>query len=322
MSVCSSEEPSLIEKGTAQPHRVACWAAGQPSPARLRSVTVREARAASSSPLLELGDVRISYQNRSWWRRGAPDDYAVDGVSLKAYRRFAVGLVGESGCGKSTLARAVVGLLRPDAGSITIDGQDVATAGRDERAALHRTVQMVFQDPYSSLNPRQTIRALLTEPLVVHGLHAGRREARARELLGQVGLSQSLLDRYPYQLSGGQRQRVGIARALTVEPKLIVADEPVSALDVSVQAQVINLLADLRDELDLGLLFIAHDLSVVRHLCDEVAVMQTGRIVEHGETESLYSDPQHPYTRSLLAAAPGARRPAEARVSEPAPEGV
>ncbi len=304
---CATDRPPLANVGEAAPRKVACWLAEEPlplpTPARA-GIAIAD-RAVQREVILDIQDVRITYDERRGLSRRAPTSYAVDGVTLRTYTGSAFGLVGESGCGKSTLARAVVGLLRPASGSIAIAGHGWTKADRRERAALRRTVQMVFQDPYSSLNPRQTVRALLTEPLVVHGLHDGSRSARINELLGLVGLSRTLLDRYPYQLSGGQRQRVGIARALTVEPELIVADEAVSALDVSIQAQVINLLADLRDDLGIGLLFIAHDLSVVRHLCDEVAVMQSGRIVEHADTETLFTSPQHPYTRALLASAPG-----------------
>jgi peptide/nickel transport system ATP-binding protein len=304
---CTAEEPPLIRLHDAEAHRVACWAAGETEPpAAVEVAAPPPVRETDPSPILEVRDLRVGYQRRSLLRRGGPRDYAVDGVDLHVRRGRALGLVGESGCGKSTLARTVVGLLTPSSGEVRVAGGSW-TGGRRERAALRRTVQMVFQDPYSSLNPRQTIGTILTEPLIVHGLHRDDRPGRVEELLGLVGLSTSLLDRYPYQLSGGQRQRVGIARALTLEPELIVADEPVSALDVSVQAQVINLLADLRDKLGLGILFIAHDLSVVRHLCDEVAVMQRGHIVEYADTASVFESPQHPYTRSLLAAAPGAR---------------
>jgi peptide/nickel transport system ATP-binding protein len=305
---CSVEDPALVDLGASRPHRVACWAADQVPPVTTSArVVERTEDREERQIILDVRDVRLGYRSRSRLFHRADTHFAVDGVSLRAYRGHALGLVGESGCGKSTLARAIVGLIEPADGEIEIDGKQWKSASAHERSVLRRTVQMVFQDPYSSLNPRQTVRTILTEPLVVHGLYDGRsRGKRVEELLGLVGLSNSLLDRYPYQLSGGQRQRVGIARALTVEPKLIVADEPVSALDVSVQAQVINLLADLRDELGLGFLFIAHDLSVVRHLCDEVAVMQVGHIVEHAQTETVFTDPQHPYTRSLLAAAPGA----------------
>jgi ABC-type glutathione transport system ATPase component len=231
----------------------------------------------------------------------------VKGLSLQVRAGQAVGLVGESGCGKSTLARAIVGLLPLAAGQVCVDGLSWTDATKGQRALLRRQVQMVFQDTYQSLNPRKSIRQMLAEPLLVHKLVS--RPAvpgRIAELFELVGLPASLLGRYPYQLSGGQRQRVGLARALAMEPKLIVADEPVSALDVSVQAQIINLLADLKDRLGIGYLFIAHDLSVVRQLCEVVAVMQRGELVEIGDARQIFGNPRHPYTASLLAATSGA----------------
>ncbi|AYY11818.1 ABC transporter ATP-binding protein [Actinobacteria bacterium YIM 96077] len=309
MDRCRTDEPALVDRGTDTPHHAACWAAAEPLPASTPPTpgSSRTSQTGSEgTPILDVQDVYVSYQRKArLWRQ--PDERpVVEGVSLRAHSGRALGLVGESGCGKSTLARTIVGLLSPSSGRISIDGLQWTHASREERNRLRRTVQLVFQDPYLSLNPRQTVRQILTEPLVVHGLASReRRQSRVGDLISHVGLPVSLLDRYPYQLSGGQRQRVGIARALAVEPQLIVADEPVSALDVSVQAQIINLLADLRDELDLGYVVIAHDLSVVRHLCDEVAVMRAGKIVEHGPTSEIFSAPQHPYTLSLLAASPG-----------------
>ncbi|GAA0731279.1 ABC transporter ATP-binding protein [Dactylosporangium roseum] len=302
---CSEEMPPARDTGAG--HRAACWLSAEPLPApAVSTAPVREARHDDErTPILDVADARITYGRPSPLRR-TPPRIIVDGVSLKAYPGRTLGLVGESGSGKSTLARTIVGLVPLLSGRISIDGMQ--WTDRDRRAELRRTVQMVFQDPYQSLNPRQTIETLLTEPLTVHRLVP--REGRARrvaELMSLVGLPQSLLERYPYQLSGGQRQRVGIARALAVEPRLIVADEPVSALDVSVQAQIINLLADLRDELGLSYVVIAHDLSVVRHLCEDVAVMQAGVIVEQGPAERVFADPRHEYTRALLAASPGSR---------------
>jgi peptide/nickel transport system ATP-binding protein len=313
MDRCAAEAPDLEDMGDgARMHEVACWAArAEPTEATFTSApSMQLGDPADGDVVLAVEDVRISYGGpRRSWRRTDPS-FAVDGVTLRARAGQAVGLVGESGCGKSTLARAIVGLLPLTSGNIEITGRQWSSGNRAERARLRRTIQMVFQDPYASLNPRQSIRSILAEPLTVHRLYQRAGQARrVRELLDQVGLPQSLLDRYPYELSGGQRQRVGIARALTVEPKIIVADEPVSSLDVSVQAQIINLLADLRDELGLALLFIAHDLSVVKHLCDEVAVMRAGRIVEHGLAGDVFGSPKHPYTRTLLAAVPGASAP-------------
>ncbi len=236
--------------------------------------------------------------------RGRPRSrlHAVDGAHLTLHRGESLALVGESGSGKSTLARALMGLTPLDAGTVTMDG--TVLPGHRSRSDARR-MQMVFQDPYSSLNPRLTVGAVLTELLSVHGLGArSEREATARNLLTLVGLSPSAYDAYPRQFSGGQRQRVAIARALVLEPELLVADEPVSALDVSVQATILNLLGGLVESLDLTMLFVAHNLAVVRHLCDRVAVMYLGRIVEVAPTEQLFADPRHPYTRGLLQAIP------------------
>ena len=230
---------------------------------------------------------------------------AVDDVNFDVYPGKTLGLVGESGSGKTTVGRSLLRLIPHDAGQVLFDGQDVFTLGRRDLRALRRRIQMIFQDPVSSLNPRMTVGNIVAEPLKVH-FSLSRRDRRNRigELLERVGLSAGYVNRYPHEFSGGQRQRIGIARALAPQPDFIVCDEPVSALDVSIQAQILNLLSDLQDELGLTYLFIAHNLAVVEHFADEVAVMYKGKIVEHADRDTLYADPQHEYTRALLSAVP------------------
>jgi oligopeptide transport system ATP-binding protein len=253
---------------------------------------------------------------------------AVDGVSFEIERGETLGIVGETGCGKSTTAKLVMRLLDATAGEIDFEGKDITRLQRGALKAVRREVQMIFQDPYSSLNPRKTIGSIIGEPFAIHGLlpDKAERKREVQRLMETVGLNPEHYNRYPHEFSGGQRQRIGVARALALSPKLLIADEPVSALDVSIQAQVLNLLRDLQRRLGLTLMFIAHDLSVVRHMCDRVAVMYLGKIVEIGANESLYEFPRHPYTGALLAAVPVAdpslhgsgRKPLSGDVPSPA----
>jgi oligopeptide/dipeptide ABC transporter ATP-binding protein len=230
---------------------------------------------------------------------------AVDDVSFTVHRGETLGLVGESGCGKSTTGRSIIRLIEPTSGEVIFDREAITALNDEQLRKKRREMQMVFQDPYASLNPRQSIEQILEEPLIVHGIgSASERKQRVKDLLEVVGLPASYARRYPHQFSGGQRQRIGIARALSVYPKLIIADEPVSALDVSIQSQVLNLMKDIQKEFHLTYLFIAHDLSVVRHISDSVGVMYLGRIVELAATRSLFKDPKHPYTQALLSAVP------------------
>jgi peptide/nickel transport system ATP-binding protein len=257
--------------------------------------------------LVELKDLKMYFPIKSgvFLDRHVGDIKAVDGVSLEIRRGETLGLVGESGCGKSTVGRAILRLYEPTEGTILFDGQDITRLDESDLRPLRRRMQMIFQDPYSSLNPRHSVARIIGEPMRTHGI-AGRRaaNARVRELLQIVGLPADAGSRYPHEFSGGQRQRIGLARSLSLNPDLIVADEPVSALDVSIQAQIINLLENLQDEFDLTYLFIAHDLAVVRHISDRIAVMYLGTIVEVSPAEELYDNPLHPYTISLLTAVP------------------
>ncbi|HWF25140.1 MAG TPA: oligopeptide/dipeptide ABC transporter ATP-binding protein [Solirubrobacteraceae bacterium] len=261
-----------------------------------------------STPLLAVRDLRKTFpivRGRAL-RRSIGEIRAVDGVSLTLGAGETLGLVGESGCGKSTLARCILRLLEPTAGEIEFDGRDVRATDRRELRGVRRDMQIIFQDPYGSLNPRMRVEQLVAEPLRVHGVTASRRETRARvkELLALVGLAPEHADRYPYSFSGGQRQRIGIARALATEPKLLILDEPVSALDVSSRAQILALLEDLQARLGLAYLFVSHDLSVVRYVSARVAVMYLGKIVELAPRDELFGHPRHPYTQALLSAVP------------------
>ncbi|MFI6643388.1 dipeptide ABC transporter ATP-binding protein [Streptomyces sp. NPDC050504] len=275
-----------------------------PAPARVLEPAADPG--AERRAIAEVRDLVVEFAgSRRLFARRAEPVRAVRGVSLAVAEGETLGLVGESGSGKSTTARTLAGLQRPTSGSVLFDGRDVSGASGDAalRRELSRDVQVVFQDPYASLNPRRTVEQIVTTPLTVHTrLDAAQRRERAAELLEQVGLEAAHLGRYPHEFSGGQRQRIGIARALAVRPRLIIADEPVSALDVSVQAQVLNLLMDLREEFGLSLLFVSHDLAVVRHFCDRVAVMRAGEVVETGGRDAVFGRPAHAYTRELLAA--------------------
>ena len=266
-----------------------------------------------AEPILEVRDLKMYFPVRSAGiiRRTIGHVQAVDGISFQLPRGGSLGLVGESGCGKSTTGRMITRLYEPTAGAIEFDGRDIAKISARALKPLRREIQMIFQDPYASLNPRHTVGAIVGAPLAIHNVVPRNKIIpRVQELLEIVGLNPEHYNRYPHEFSGGQRQRIGIARALTLHPKLLVADEPVSALDVSIQAQVINLLQEVQDEFNIAFLFIAHDLAVVRHFCPEVAVMYLGKIVEIADRDSLYGHPNHPYTQALLSAVPDMKQAA------------
>jgi oligopeptide transport system ATP-binding protein len=260
----------------------------------------------TNDPLVTVSDLKVWFPVASgMMQRTTGHVHAVDGVDLEIMPGETVGLVGESGCGKSTLGRTVIRLVEPTAGTITFKGEDITHRRGEKLRALRREMAMIFQDPYASLDPRQTVGDIIGEPIDVHGLAKGReRQARIQELLRVVGMNPRFVDRYPHEFSGGQRQRIGIARALAVEPTFIVCDEPISALDVSIQAQIINLLENLQSKFKLTYLFIAHDLSVVKHISNRIAVMYLGKIMEMAPGQELYRRPRHPYTGSLLSAIP------------------
>jgi oligopeptide/dipeptide ABC transporter ATP-binding protein len=259
-------------------------------------------------PLMEVRDLVKHFPLTSGiiFQRKVGAVQAVDGVSFDVMRGETLGLVGESGCGKSTTARLITRLLEPTGGQVIYKGEDISHRSRNDLKPLRRDMQMIFQDPYSSLNPRKTVGSIVGEPFVIHGVEhdESKRKRLVQNLMEQVGLNPEHYNRFPHEFSGGQRQRIGVARAIALKPKLVVADEPVSALDVSIQAQIINLLEELQDELNLTIVFIAHDLSVVRHVCDRIAVMYLGKIVELADADALFEHPRHPYTGALLSAVP------------------
>jgi oligopeptide/dipeptide ABC transporter ATP-binding protein len=261
-----------------------------------------------SEPLVEVRDLvkHFPITQGIIFQRQVAAVHAVDGVSFDVLRGETLGIVGETGCGKSTTARLITRLLEPTGGTIRFEGQDISHLKLGQVKPLRKEMQMIFQDPYSSLNPRKTVGSIIAEPFKIQGLKEGQGERRraVQDLMEQVGLNPEHYNRYPHEFSGGQRQRIGVARALALQPKLIIADEPVSALDVSIQAQILNLLRDLQRELGITLVLIAHDLSVVKHMCDRVAVMYLGKLVELADSETLYQQPRHPYTGALLSAVP------------------
>ena len=300
----SEQPPAAYEKKVAY----------ETQPADLaQSEAGREPRGPATRPVLEVENLRMYFPVKSSGiiRRTIGQVQAVDGVSFQVPEGASLGLVGESGCGKSTTGRLITRLYEPTGGAIRFDGRDIAKLPKRDLKPLRREIQMIFQDPYTSLNPRHTVGTIVGAPLAIHNVVPRNQIlTRVQELLEIVGLNPEHYNRFPSEFSGGQRQRIGIARALTLRPKLLVADEPVSALDVSIQAQVINLLQQLQREFRIGFLFIAHDLAVVRHFCPEVAVMYLGKIVEVADRETLYDHPHHPYTQALLSAVPDVRQAA------------
>ena len=257
-------------------------------------------------PLLTVNNLEVHFPvKKGLFSRTVGYVYAVDGVSLTLEKGETIGLVGESGCGKTTTGMAILRLIEPTAGKVTFQGVDVSQMTKSQLRSLKKEMQIIFQDPYSSLNPRMTVNQILTDPMEIHGLYKGNeRKDRIAYLLEKVGLTPEQGRRYPHEFSGGQRQRIGIARALVLNPQIVIGDEPVSALDVSIQAQIINLLIDLQEEFHHSYIIIAHDLAVVEHICDRIAVMYLGKIMEMASYQDLYTDPKHPYTQALLSAIP------------------
>jgi peptide/nickel transport system ATP-binding protein/oligopeptide transport system ATP-binding protein len=270
-----------------------------------------------SGALIEVRDLVKRFPLTGFGGRVTGVVHAVDGVSFDVREGETLGIVGESGCGKSTTARLMLRLLEPTSGTVALAGRDITTLSRKQLRPLRREMQMIFQDPYSSLNPRRTVGSIIGEPFAIHGIAPDRseRKRRVQELMESVGLNPEHYNRWPHEFSGGQRQRIGVARALALEPRIVVADEPVSALDVSIQAQILNLLRTLQRDLALTMVFIAHDLSVVRYMCDRIAVMYLGKIVELASTDELFAHPRHPYTQALLSAVPVAD-PARAKARD------
>jgi oligopeptide transport system ATP-binding protein len=272
------------------------------------TVTNGQGKNGTGQPLLTVNNLKMHFPITRGiiFQRQVGAIKAVDGLDFTMFKGETLGLVGESGCGKSTTGRAILQLYRPTDGEVIFEGVDITKSKGEDLRKMRRRMQMIFQDPYASLNPRMTVGSIIGEPLEVHNIGSSKKERqeRVQELLKTVGLNPYFVNRYPHEFSGGQRQRIGVARALAVNPAFIVCDEPISALDVSIQAQIINLLEDLQDELGLTYLFIAHDLSVVRHISDRIAVMYLGKIVELADRDELYENPMHPYTQALLSAVP------------------